>query len=116
LSFLYPRVIAITRPVTTSQAGIRPYSGVVAANETAVSSGIQCSIQYSRAGGQPATRLPGDAQQRSMWRVLIPLAALANGVINEHDIVTDDLGVRYQVTAPYWNSLGYNLLVERLDT
>ena len=51
-----------------------------------------------------------------MWRLFTPRAALARGALQVRDVVTDDLGVRYQVAAPYWNSLGYAALLERLDS
>jgi hypothetical protein len=114
MSFIYPRTIAVTRPA--AQAGVGPigYGGETIATETAVVSGIAASIQISSGRGIPPTGLPGDAK-RTFWNVLIQLGAVANGVIETRDIVTDDLGVRYQVAAPYWNSLGYQLLVERLE-
>lgn len=115
MSFHYPRTIAITRPSVQSGVGVVGYGGVQQSNETPVASGIQAAIQEKKEGGKPDARLPADASRRTYWKVLIPLAALANGTINDRDIVTDDLGARYQVISNYWNSLGYNLLCERLE-
>jgi hypothetical protein len=48
--------------------------------------------------------------------VLMPLSAgVTVGSVLRGDIVTDDAGQRYQVWAPYINSLGPNFLVERLE-
>lgn len=116
MSFLYPRTIAITRPAVDTAPGYSStYSGLSPSNETAVASGIPASIQLKKEKGRLNTNLPADQEAKSFWTIMIPLGAAALGLINVDDIVTDDLGIRYQVTAPYWNSLGYALLAERLD-
>jgi hypothetical protein len=116
MGFLYPRTIAITRPDTDLTPGYAPnYSGVEPANETAVASGLRASIQLKKGKGHPDPNLPADAAEKSFWTVFIPMGAAALGLIQTNDIVTDDLGVRYQVAGPYWNSLGHALLVERLE-
>lgn len=114
MSFLYPRTVAITRPVTTSGVGAVPYGGVNAADETSVATGLAASIQLQKALGGDEAGLPADTS-KARWRVLIPKSAAALGLIAARDIVTDDLGQRYQVVAPYFNSLGHNLLCERLE-
>jgi hypothetical protein len=116
MSFLYPRTIAITRPASDVTPGYTPnYSGVTPSNETAVASGLPASIQLKKEKGRPDPNLPADAAAKSFWTILIPMGSAALGLILTNDIATDDLGVRYQVLAPYWNSLGYALLVERLE-
>ena len=115
MSFIYPRLATITRPVSGGGAvGIRTnYSGVVTASETTIATGIKCSIQFKTTGNAPLQSLAADIRARTQWRVFMPTVAL--GVIQDRDIVTDDLGQRYQVNANYWNSLGYNLYCERLE-
>lgn len=114
-SFLYPRTVSITRPGTQTGVGVQPYGGETPGTETPVANGLPASIQLERAKGKTDADLPGDAA-RTFWRVFIPAASAARGLIDTRDIVTDDLGQRYQVTAPYWNSLGHSLMVERLET
>lgn len=114
-SFLYPRTIAIRRPRAQTGVGLASYGGQVVANETVVATGIRCSIQERREGVSNTAGLPGDAQQPS-WYVFIPKSAAAFGLIHERDIVVDDLGTRYQVVAPYVDSLGYRLTVRTLET
>jgi len=115
MSFIYPRTIAITRPTSDVTPGYTSdYSGVEPADETAVASDLPASIQLKKTSGKPDANLPADAG-KTLWTVLIPLGAAQLGLIQTNDIVTDDLGQRYQVTGPYWNSLGYALLVERLE-
>lgn len=116
MSFLYPRTVAITRPTMLPGVGAVGSGGTTLANEVAVASGIPASIQLEKGGGRRGPGLPGDTSKHTFWRVLIPLSAVAQGTIQTWDVVTDDLNARYQVMGPYWNSLGYNLEVERLET
>lgn len=113
--FIYPRVIAITRPATNETPGGQDYSGTQKANETSVATGIPCSIQFSSRLSKVLGGTPSDASDIAGFRIFIPLCAAANGLITERDIATDDLGKRYQVFAAYWDSLGYNLQVELLE-
>jgi hypothetical protein len=117
MSFLYPRTIAITRPNNTTQPGYNPtYSGLSPSQETSIASDLPASIQLKKDRGRPETGLPSDTAAKSQWTVFIPRRAMAPGTINTWDIITDDLGARYQVVADYWNSFGYSLLTERLET
>lgn len=112
MSFIYPRVVQITRTniAHTAQDGLNQTETVVAAN-------VPASIQLA-ADRSASTRItPGptntnDAQPT--WKIYIPLTALANGTIQKADKVTDDLGVVYTVEAPYWNSLGYAIEVRNM--
>jgi hypothetical protein len=115
VSFVYPRTIAITRPNTNDTPGDRGYSGVTKANETPIVSGLPASIQLQSKGGAPLGGTPSDAFSMSRYAVMIPFAAAALGLIEERDIVTDDLGKRYQVVGAYWNSLGHNLSCTLLE-
>ncbi len=114
MSFIYPRTVAVTRPNRDTTVGFAGYSGLSAADETAVVSGLAASIQLKKQGGAPEAKLPGDVAKKPFWAIFIRRAAL--GVIRKHDIITDDLGNRYQVDGCYWNSLGYNILAEELGT
>lgn len=116
MSFIYPRTIGISRPNSDIAPGYTPnYSGVEPSQETPVASGLRASIQLKKERGKPDPGLPADAAAKSFWTVMIPVSDAANGLIATNDILTDDANVRYQVLAPYWNSLGYALLVERLE-
>lgn len=115
MSFIYPRTISISRQPIATGGGVQPYGGMQPNAEAPVFSNLPASIQQVSAGAAPATNLPADAK-RTFWRVLMPLSAgVTAGSVLRGDIVTDDKGQRYQVTAPYVNSLGPNLLVERLE-
>lgn len=114
MSFVYPRRIRITRPTQPVGKGAVAYGAQLAATEIQVANNVQCSIQQKRDGQASSVKLPGDAKT-TYWRCLIPVRELKDGTVSTWDIVTDDQGSRYQVQAPYWNSLGYNLLLERLE-
>lgn len=112
MSFMYPRTIAITRSAVADAPSLTPgYSGLDWTAETPVESGIAASIQLDRQGKENPAGLPSDVKV-TMWRIFFkrPL-----GLLQERDVITDDQGLRYKVIAPYWNSLGYNALCDRLD-
>lgn len=115
MSFIYPRTVALTRPPINDAPGDRGYSGVTKANETTIATGLPASIQLDTKSGKPDGDVPSDAYTRTAYRIFIPRRAAALGLINERDIVTDDLGKRYQVVGNYWNSLGYNLACTVLE-
>jgi hypothetical protein len=113
VSFFYPHVVQITRAINDNLVGDVGYSGELPSNEQVIAQQIPAAIQRAKEG-RPTAKLPGDVPS-SYWKVIIPLAALANGTVQTRDIVTDEAGVRYAVSTPYWNSLGYTLVCERLE-
>lgn len=116
MSFIYPRTITITRP-GAQPAAVGDQGEAPSADpslETPLASGLPASIQARNAGGKNSVGLPADGANQT-WRVMIPKSAAGLGTIQNRDIVTDDLGNRYQVVADYWNSLGYNLITQRLE-
>ena len=115
MSFIYPRLITITRPNNTTGVGALPYQGVQSTNETVLFTNIPASVQQRGATGQKAG-IPADTKGRPIWIVIIPSQYCALGQIKDRDVITDDLNNRYQVSAAYWNSLGYQCECERLQT
>lgn len=115
-SFLYPRTVNITRagaqPSTGGDGGEAPSSDP--SLETPIATGLPANIQARNAGGKNPVGLPAGGANQT-WRVFMPRAVSVLGQIQNRDIVTDDLGNRYQVVADYWNSLGFNLICERLE-
>lgn len=104
----------MSRPAAPTGVGTLPYGGLQTANETPIASGLPASIQMNKIRGRPEAGLPGDGD-KSTWRIFIPASAAALGLILVRDVITDDLGQRYQVVAPYWASLGHTLTCERLE-
>lgn len=116
MSFLYPRTIKITRPLGQTGVGWQSaYAGDTEGGETVLATGIPASIQAKgRQGKENPVKLPGDSTI-SMFTIFIPLNALARDVLQHHDVITDDLGQRYQVLTPGWDSLGYSAVCQSLE-
>lgn len=116
MSWIYPRTISISRQPVQTGGGVQPYGGMNPADEQVIFSDLSASIQQTSTSARPDPSLPADARSRSIWRVLMPRSSgVTAGSVLRGDIVTDEAGQRYQVWAPYVNSLGPNLLVERLE-
>jgi len=113
-SFLYPRTVSFHRPAGQPQGGLLGYGGQIQANEVVIASGVPASIQERKEGIRAPAHLPSDGRQPEWW-VFIARFKLSNGTLKAGDIMIDDLGNRYQVLAPYWDSLGYRLTVVLLE-
>lgn len=98
---LYPRTITVTRPVGASTSGLVSYSGDVETSETVIASSVRANVSVSGAGrGAGNTGLPGDSPGPVKWLIAIPVSALATlPLIMERDVIYDDLGRRFQVSA-----------------
>lgn len=128
MSFLQPNRIKISRPVGRATpmtplapqqiAGDGGYSDMQIINEIPIAEHIPASIQAASGGGMGLAKVPSDGQGRaSPWRIYIRRTALAKGIVALRDVVTDeDTGQRYQVIAPYWDSFGYALRAEMLES
>ena len=112
---MYPRTVQVTRPINTSGVGALPYQGLEPENETVLFTNIPASIQKRGSTAQKAG-IPADTKAAPVWVIIIPLSYCQLGSILDRDVITDDLNQRYQVSAAYWNSLGYQLECERLQT
>lgn len=115
MSFIYPRKVAFRRPGAQHGIGAVGYGGQTPDAEDEIVCSIPASIQARREGTNNPVGLPGDAKTPT-WYVFIPKRALALGAVENRDVMIDDLGHRYQVIQPYWDSLGYRLTVITLDT
>lgn len=111
MSFLYPRMISITRPTHPQGVGAIGYGAQQPREEQPVAEKIAASIQLKGSGKENDNRLPGDAK-KTEWKIMF---RAQRDLVQTRDVITDDLGIRYQVLAPYWNSLGYNCLCLRLE-
>jgi len=112
---LYDRTVTITRPALATTSGDAGYLGLEEANETVIASNIPASIQFDRHGTRPDARVPSDAEGRTLWKIFLPVTpALPLGSLRQTDVVTDDQGLRYQIEAPYWTALGYDIRAELL--
>jgi len=116
MSFIYPRTVSISRQPVQTGGGLKPYGGIDPTAETVLFSDLPASIQQKSTSARPDPHLPADAANRSLWRVFMPRSVnLPPESVLRGDIITDETGQRYMVSAPYINSLGPNFLVERLE-
>lgn len=113
MSFMYPRTISVYRDSEPTTGGLKSYNQPN--QQTLIASGIAASIQLKKEAGSMPTHLPADTSRRTYWNIMIPVSAATLGTIRNNDTIVDDIGVRYQVTAAYWNSLGYSLLAELME-
>lgn len=115
MSFLYPRLISIRRPANQDGVGFQAaYAGDRRDDEEVVFTGLKASVQLRREGQRNPVGLPADGA-RPTWDILIPRdQPAAAGSIIDGDFAEDDLGRRFQIVADYYDSLGYNLRVERV--
>lgn len=116
MSFLYPRTIAVHRQIPAAIAGDGGYAGLQSTSETVIAAAVPASIQTASRGsaGRGIANVPSDAG-KTMWRIMIPRGVLAAGTIQVRDVIVDDLGARYQVGAPWNDSLGWAVLAELLS-
>lgn len=127
----YPRTVSVLRAKTIAgaddnQVGAEGYSGNERINSTATAtaaeqeaslfSGLIASIQLGAAGRTTVgTNLPGDSVSKPIWKVFIPSGSISQYSIRDRDIILDDEGYRYQVSANYWTDAGYELSTVRLE-
>lgn len=125
--FIYNRVLSIyrvPRASTTSPAafGAQGYQEPQTVKNASVwasvpvASGVRCSIQEYRSGQRPADDLPGSTMVTPTVKIFVPASAMFKGGVLVRDFLMDELGARYHVINPYWNSLGYRLYCVFLET
>lgn len=116
MSFLYPRTISIKRPSMPSTAGNVGYQGLGEARETLIASGIPASVQISSSGrNSNPVGLPSDSPGPIKWTIMLPSSALPGlPLIMERDVIYDDLGRRFQVSAYEPTGIGAHIDSVRL--
>lgn len=120
-TFEYPRFMTIRRRFQTTAAGAQPEREYN--DDGSVIIGlplVPCSIQFDRDGSVPVIQMPTNVRARGAWKIFV---SRSNGaaflidspeVISVGDSITDDQNIRYQVTHPWWDSMGWQIKVERL--
>lgn len=126
MSFIYPRFLSVYRktgfPAGVAGFGSQSYQEPQTVKNASVwasapiFSGVPCSIQEYRSGQRPVEDLPGSTLVTPTNKIFVPLRALAKGSIKVRDYLLDDIGTKYEVINPYWNSLGYRLYSVFLET
>lgn len=89
-------------PIGTTEGEVVLYTGVIAA------------IQATSAG-RASGPLPADVVWKPTWTIYVSSLYLPQNAVRDRDLIVDDAGYRYAVTAADWESLGWKLLCQRLE-
>lgn len=109
--FIYPDTVSL------QTMNVTPDGAYAAASYTVVTNmaNLIASIQFTGITGKSTTDSPSDASNETYWNIFIPFAqnklsgVIANDLVHARDLLIDQNGKHYEVVAPYWDSLGYNL-------
>jgi len=119
--FEYPRTATFRRRRKSSLPGAQPEREYNDTDSDVVGTAcVPCSIQFDRDGGVPIIATPTNTRARGAYRIFISSSnAAAFGLdapeaVTTGDSVIDDADIRYQVTHPWWDSMGWHVKVERL--
>ena len=111
-NLLFPRLVRISRPQGNAAPGAQAYSGLSQAKELTIVTAARAHIQPDRQGQAPLAGLPADAAGQPTWKVMVRLPL---GTIQKRDVLTDDLGNRYQAISAAWTPLGTTVLAVDLN-
>lgn len=121
---VYMRIVSVRRSKTvagtTDIIGGGVYSGTEQGSgvegDILLYTGLPASIQLAAAGRTTKSgELPGDAVSKPVWNIFIPSSAILQYQIRDRDLIIDDEGYRYEVSANYLTQLGYQLSTIRLE-
>lgn len=121
---VYGRTVDIHRQKTvagvTDSIGNVGYSGaeqgVAVEGEVVLFTALPASIQLGSAGRATTNvGLPGNAVQKPVWKIYIPAGSIAQHAVRDRDIIIDDEGYRYEVSANLWTAAGYEVSTIRLE-
>ena len=112
MSFLYPNLIRVSRPQGSDALGAQAYSGLTQQQETTIVTRASAHIQPERQGAKPLPGLPGDAEGQPTWKIILKLP---KGTVQVRDVLTDELGTRYQAVYAAWTPLATTVLVVRMN-
>lgn len=100
------RTLTIARQAALTGVGAVGYSGVIDPTMVLGVNGAWPASILLEGGAGAAAGLPGDATEAS-WKILLPVSLTLT--VESTDIVTDDLGRRFEVLAAELTELGWRL-------
>jgi len=105
------RVITVSRPQQQQATGLNGYGGDTLAGETAILAQWPCSLLITRRGSGGEVKLPGDTRD-PWWICLLP--EFEGATILSRDVLADDLGNRFVVSAAELTPLGWRLEAQQV--
>lgn len=109
--FLRPYTINVYRPTREQTVGVQSYGGLDKEDEVLVLEAIPANIRLARTGRQ-ISDIPSDTAFRPFFYIVFKADM---GSVRTHDVIVDNTGRRFQVTADGWSSMGYQALCELLE-
>lgn len=108
------RTVTIFRPQQQVGVGALPYGGNTALNQTEIVTAFPVSVLINSKADKGPVNLPGDTRQ-SWWNLLLP--PIPSGVlIKGADVVEDEIGNRYIVSAAELTSMGWRITMAESET
>lgn len=114
----FERTITIARPHARPGAdavGLQGYGGTSKADEVVLYRDLPASIQYAATARTTGVQLPSDARVLTDWKIFVPAGLLPDDAVTERDIITSDLGKRYQVFAARPSLLSFQIRASLLQ-
>ena len=105
------RTLTVNRPQQQAATGLNGYGGDTLAGETAIMTGWPASVLMTRRGSPGETKLPSDT--RDPW-MLVLLPSFSGVNILSRDLLADDFGNRYVVSAAELTPLGWRLEAQQV--
>lgn len=108
------RVVTVYRPQQQAGVGAVGYGGNTQINQTAIITAFPASILINSKADKGPVNLPGDTRS-AWWNLLLPPIP-STVVIEDADIVIDDLGNRYTVSAAELTDMGWRITMAESET
>lgn len=115
---LYPRRVTVKRPTSSGPSGgLLAYQGVRESAEVVVATGLPAVVDIASSGRNSSVGgLPADAPGPIKWTITLPPWIVATiPQIEERDVIYDDLGRRFHVSAYEPHPLGARIDVVRVE-
>lgn len=104
------RTLTVTRPTFTRTLGrVRGIDGDTVATEAVLMSSWPASVVQGTKGEKSDSGVP-DASRLPWWQILMP--AIADVAFETDDILTDEVGHRYQVSSAELSSKGWRITAQ----
>jgi hypothetical protein len=106
--------VTVFRPQQQAGVGAVGYGGNTAQNQTAIATGFPASVLINAKADNSSVKLPGDTRQ-AWWNLLLPPIP-GNIIIQDADVVTDEIGNRYVVSAAELTDMGWRITMAESET